>query len=219
MTTTPQDLLGSLSSFLIRSFFSLNDLGIWCRSVRPTLRIPIPRSRVHSVHLGPQHVSFIRWKVFHYDNSLLFNHHHCCPYLSRSHQHMRYLDTHCLKARVIQLQGFLSFANVGQLLDVISLSMLKRKDTYIRFNSSTCIQFLICSQLQLYQVVGYVLLHLRRQHRDRTNCKTRMATSSQPTRPWLLRYSMQSIAHYYSDRLQPWHRTTMYHPPHPLWSL
>ena len=43
---------------------------------------------------------------------------------------MKYLDTHCLKARVIQLQGFLSFANVGQLLDVISLSMLKRKDTY-----------------------------------------------------------------------------------------
>ena len=119
-----------------KKFFSLNDLGIWCRSVRPTLRIPIPRSRVHSVHLGPQHVSFIRRKVFHYDNSLLFSHHHCCPYLSRSHQHMRYLDTHCLKARVIQLQGFLSFANVEQLHDVISLSMLKRKDTSAMYSIS-----------------------------------------------------------------------------------
>ena len=44
---------------------------------------------------------------------------------NRSHQHNTFLDTHCLKVRVIQLQGFLSFANVGQLFDVISLSMLK----------------------------------------------------------------------------------------------
>eukprot|EP01036_Dinobryon_divergens_P031283 gene31283-40653_t len=45
--------------------------------------------------------------------------------VERSHQHNKFLDTHCLKVRVIQLQGFLSFANVGQLFDVISLSMLK----------------------------------------------------------------------------------------------
>ena len=56
---------------------------------------------------------------------------HVCMYVcvcvcGRSHEHQQYLDTHCLQARVIQLQGFLSFANVGQLFDVLSLSMLAR---------------------------------------------------------------------------------------------
>lgn len=43
----------------------------------------------------------------------------------RSHQHNNYLDKNCFKIRIIQLQGFLSFANVGQLFDVITLSILQ----------------------------------------------------------------------------------------------
>jgi MFS superfamily sulfate permease-like transporter len=43
----------------------------------------------------------------------------------RSHQHSYYLDTHCESIKIIQLQGFLSFANIGQLFDLISKCILK----------------------------------------------------------------------------------------------